>query len=67
DTNYILPQAALKFALAHPAVSTVITGIRNTTQAEQNCAASTLPALPQSLLEKLYAHNWRRAFWHLGK
>lgn len=62
-----MAQAALKFVLAHPAVSTVIPGIRNITQAEANCAVSDLPDLPPQLLEKLRRHNWRRAFWYGGK
>ena len=66
-TGYTMPQAALKFVLSHPAVSTVIPGIRNPAQAEANCAVSDLPAMPPSLLAKLHRHNWRRAFWYGGK
>ncbi|MDB6168447.1 MAG: aldo/keto reductase [Verrucomicrobia bacterium] len=60
-------QAALKFVLAHPAVSTVIPGIRNVAQADANCGASDLPAMPSALAERLHRHNWRRAFWYAGK
>lgn len=67
DTSYNLPQIALKFCLAHSAVSTVIPGMRNVAQARANCAASDLPALDDALLTKLHAHNWRRAFWYGGK
>lgn len=67
DSGYTMPQAALKFVLAHPAVSVVIPGIRNVAQAEANCGVSDLPALPPSLLQKLHGHNWRRAFWYEGK
>lgn len=67
STGLTMAQAALKFVLAHPAVTTVIPGIRNTAQAEANCAASDLPDLPPDLLEKLRRHNWRRAFWYGGK
>ena len=56
--------AALKFVLAHPAVSTVISGIRNETQAIANLGASELPDLSPALLEKLRRHNWLRANWH---
>ena len=62
-----MPQAALKFVLAHPAVSTVIPGIRNVSQAEANCGVSDLPTISDALVEKLRAHNWRRAFWYGGK
>jgi aryl-alcohol dehydrogenase-like predicted oxidoreductase len=66
-TGYTMPQAALKFVLAHPAVSTVIPGIRTVAQADANCGVSDLPALPAALLEKLHRHNWRRGVWYGGK
>jgi len=67
DTGYTLAQAALKFVLAHPAVSNVIPGIRTETQADLNCAVSDLPAMPAALIEKLHRHNWRRGVWYGGK
>jgi len=66
-SGYTLPQAALKFVLAHPAVSTVIPGIRSVAQAEANCATSDLPDLPGALLNKLHRHNWARGVWYSGK
>ena len=66
-SGYTLPQAAIKFALAHPAVSTVIPGMRSPAQAEANCAVSALPPMPAPLLEKLREHNWQRGFWYGGK
>jgi aryl-alcohol dehydrogenase-like predicted oxidoreductase len=66
-SNFTVAQAALKFVLAHPAVSTVIPGIRNVAQAEANCAVSAQPDLPPGLLQKLHRHNWRRGFWYAGK
>lgn len=66
-TAYTLPQAALKFVLAHPAVSTVIPGIRNVSQAEANCGVSDLPDLAPDLLVRLRRHNWRRGVWYGGK
>jgi aryl-alcohol dehydrogenase-like predicted oxidoreductase len=62
-----LPQAALLFALAHPAVSTIIAGVRNVQQAEANVAASSLPPLSEVLLIKMRAHAWLRGFWYSGK
>jgi aryl-alcohol dehydrogenase-like predicted oxidoreductase len=67
STGLSMAQAALKFVLAHPAVSTVIPGIRNPAQAEANCGTSDLPDLAPELLKKLRHHNWRRAFWYGGK
>jgi aryl-alcohol dehydrogenase-like predicted oxidoreductase len=67
QSGYTLPQLALKFSLSHPAASTVIPGIRNVEQAEQNTAVSELPDLDEILLEKLREHAWNRAFWYGGK
>ena len=66
-SGYSLPQAAIKWALAHPAVSAVIPGMRNAAQAEANCAVSDLPAMPASLVQTLRRHNWRRGVWYSGK
>ncbi|MDR3688762.1 MAG: aldo/keto reductase [Fimbriimonas sp.] len=66
-SRYTLAEAAVKFALAHPAVSTVIPGMRNARQAELNCSIPDLPDIPSELLAKLRRHNWRRAFWYAGK
>ncbi|MGH8021387.1 MAG: aldo/keto reductase [Opitutaceae bacterium] len=67
STDFTLPQVALKFILAHPAVSTVIPGMRNATQAALNCSVSELRDLSPELLTKLRRHNWRRSFWYSGK
>ena len=48
---------SLRFILAHEAVSTVIPGARNASQAERNCAASEANALPQEQIEAV------RDFW----
>lgn len=66
-SDYTMAQTALKFVLAHPAVSTVIPGIRNVTQAEANCGVSDLPDMSEALQKKLRLHSWRRAFWYDGK
>lgn len=66
-TNYGMAQAAIKFVLAHPAVTTVIPGIRNVAQADANCGVSDLPAMATELLTKLHRHNWRRGVWYGGK
>ncbi len=66
-TGYTLAQAALRFVLAHPAVSTVIPGIRSVAQAEANCGVSDLPDLPAGLLVRLRRHNWRGGVWYGGK
>ena len=66
-SGYTLPQAALKFALTHPAVSLTIPGMRHLRQVEANLAVSELPDMPEELQHRLRAHNWRRAFWYEGR
>jgi aryl-alcohol dehydrogenase-like predicted oxidoreductase len=52
---------ALRFCLSHPAVSTVIPGMRNPQQAEHNCATSDAGPLPPQALASLREHRWVRA------
>jgi len=66
-SDLTLPQAAIQFALAHPAVSTVIPGIRSVAQAEANCGVSDLAPMPEELALRLRKHAWLRAFWYGGK
>jgi len=65
--QYTPADVALKFALAHPAMSTVIPGIRSPRQAELNTAVSEKPDLPQPLLTRLCRHRWLRGVWYGGK
>jgi aryl-alcohol dehydrogenase-like predicted oxidoreductase len=67
ETGLTLAQVALKFALMHSAVSTVIPGIRNVSQAEANTSVSDLAPLSEALMDKLHQHNWQRGFWYGGK
>jgi aryl-alcohol dehydrogenase-like predicted oxidoreductase len=60
-----MAECALRFCLSHPAVSTVIPGIRNTHQAEANAAASDGTALPPHVLKDLDSFAWRKDFWHV--
>jgi len=66
-SGYALPQAAIKFSCHHPAVSTVIGGIRNEDQAQKNAEVAGLPDLNPDLIRKLQKHAWLRAFWYAGK
>jgi aryl-alcohol dehydrogenase-like predicted oxidoreductase len=58
-----LASVAVRFALKQRAVGTVITGIRNISQAAINCAISDEPALSDELCQALKQHHWRRYFW----
>lgn len=67
DREPDLATAALKFALKHPSVSTVIAGMRNADQASRNCAVGSRPPMSDALERDLRAHAWRRGFWYGGK
>lgn len=67
ESNLTMPQLALKFPLAHPAVSTVIPGIRNKKQALLNTAVSNLENLSGDLLKRLHKHYWHKGVWYSGK
>jgi len=56
-----LPELALRFILAHPAVSTTIPGMRRPAHVERNLAASDGDPLPPRLLDALRTHHrWDR-------
>ncbi len=55
-----LPELALRFILHHPAVSTVIPGMRKPRHVERNLAAADGNPLPSEVLSRLRAHRWDR-------
>src|SRR3954451_14693985 len=55
-----MPELALRHILAHPAVSTVIPGMRKLRHVEANLAASDRRRLPAPLLAELRTHRWDR-------
>ena len=55
-----LPDLALRFILHHPAVSTIIPGMRRAHHVDANLAASGRPPLDAPLVEALAAHRWER-------
>ncbi len=59
-TGMDLPELALRFILQHPAVSTVIPGMRRPAHVERNLGVSDGEALPPRLMEALRAHRWDR-------
>jgi aryl-alcohol dehydrogenase-like predicted oxidoreductase len=58
-----LPEKALRFTLAHPAVSTVIPGMRSVKNAEANCRTGDGKGLPDNQLSKLRPHRWVRNYY----
>ncbi len=62
-TLHTFAQLALGFCLAHPAVSTVIPGMRKVVHVEDNCAAGSGVELTPTEIERLKAHAWPRNFY----
>lgn len=59
-----LAELALRFALQHPAVSTVIAGMRNPRQVGLNVPVADRPPLSDEAMQKLRSHAWLKQFWH---
>jgi aryl-alcohol dehydrogenase-like predicted oxidoreductase len=62
-TNGNLPETALRFCISHPAVSTVIPGMRSIRNVEANCAVSDKGPLAPDVLGVLRRHAWERNFY----
>jgi len=60
-----MPDLVLRFILHHPAVATVIPGMRQVRNVEANLAAGDAAPLPAELVEALRAHRWQRD-WRLA-
>lgn len=58
-----LPEIAIRYCLSHPAVSTVIPGMRSIRSVEANCGYSGLGPLPQNTLAVIKRHAWDRNFY----
>lgn len=55
-----MPQLALRHILQHPAVATVIPGMRKLAHVEQNIGVSDGQPLPASVMAELKDHRWDR-------
>jgi len=53
-----LPEVALRYVLSHPAVSTVIPGMRSVRNVERNAATGDGKGLPEEMVRALKAHRW---------
>ena len=58
-----LPEIALRFCLSHPAVSTVIAGMRSLRNVDANAAAVEKGPLSPDQLDILRRHRWVRSFY----
>jgi aryl-alcohol dehydrogenase-like predicted oxidoreductase len=58
-----LAETALRFCLSHPAVTSVIPGMRTVRHAESNAALSDQGALPPETMAILRRHAWPRNYY----
>jgi aryl-alcohol dehydrogenase-like predicted oxidoreductase len=58
-----LPEIALRFCLSHPAVTTVIPGMRRIKTVESSCRVPDAGPLPPEVLAILKRHAWDRNFY----
>ncbi|WP_274652533.1 aldo/keto reductase [Paenibacillus humicola] len=56
-------ETALRYVLSHPAVSTVIPGMRTVRNVELNMQVGDGKGLPSAQVDKLKAHRWIRNFY----
>jgi aryl-alcohol dehydrogenase-like predicted oxidoreductase len=58
-----MPKIALRYVLSHPAVSTVIPGMRSVRNVQRNMAVADGEGLPEDQAQLLKAHRWVRNFY----
>jgi aryl-alcohol dehydrogenase-like predicted oxidoreductase len=58
-----MPEVALRFCLSHPAVATVIPGMRSRANVDFNCSIPGKGPLPEKVLAILRNHAWARNFY----
>lgn len=63
DQTDTLAETALRFVISHPAVSTVIPGMRRVSTVESSTSVSGKGALPEDVLARLRRHAWDKNFY----
>jgi aryl-alcohol dehydrogenase-like predicted oxidoreductase len=58
-----MAEIALRYILSHPAVSTVIPGMRSVRNVERNMAVGDGEGLPEDRTRRLKSHRWVRNFY----
>lgn len=58
-----LPEIAIRFCLSHPAVTSVIPGMRRVASVESSCRAAAAGKLDERTLAILKRHAWNRNFY----
>jgi aryl-alcohol dehydrogenase-like predicted oxidoreductase len=59
-----LAEAAMRYVLSDPALSTLIPGMKNRTEVDMNIAYSDGENFPDELKTQLAAHGWTRNYYH---
>jgi aryl-alcohol dehydrogenase-like predicted oxidoreductase len=59
----VMPEVALRFCLSHPAVSSVIPGMRTRANVEFNGTIPGKGALPEKVVAILRKHAWEKNFY----
>jgi aryl-alcohol dehydrogenase-like predicted oxidoreductase len=63
DQQDSMAETALRFVISHPAVSTVIPGMRKVRNVESSVSVSQKGPLPAPLVERLRKHAWNKNFY----
>jgi aryl-alcohol dehydrogenase-like predicted oxidoreductase len=63
ESTNLLPAIAIRFCISHPAVTTVIPGMRSLSSVDNNVMASGQGPLPPAAIETLRHHAWDRDFY----
>ena len=58
-----LPEYALRYILAQPAVSTIIPGMRSLKNVKANVATSDMGPLPSDVVSRLHRHRWGHDYY----
>jgi aryl-alcohol dehydrogenase-like predicted oxidoreductase len=58
-----IAEIALRYILSHPAVSTVIPGMRSVRNVERNMVVGDGEGLPEDQVQRLKSHRWDRNFY----
>jgi aryl-alcohol dehydrogenase-like predicted oxidoreductase len=58
-----MAEVALRYVLSHPAVSTVIPGMRSVRNVERNMAVAHGGGLSEDQVQRLNGHRWVRNFY----
>ncbi len=62
-SNGGMPEVALRFCISHPAVSSVIPGMRTRANVDFNCSIPGKGPLPDKVIAILKKHAWERNFY----